>query len=62
MKLPKPIRAWLNPGPTHHPLPESDAVEQALEAGERAYAAEDYPRALDSFRAAMSQLTRSVRP
>lgn len=60
MKLPKPIRAWLNPGPTHHPLPESDAVEQALEAGERAYAAEDYPRALDSFRAAMSQLHKSA--
>jgi tetratricopeptide (TPR) repeat protein len=60
MKLPKSIRAWLNPGPTHHPLPESDALQQALEAGQRAFRAEDYPRALDSFRAAMSQLHKSA--
>jgi tetratricopeptide (TPR) repeat protein len=60
MKLPKPIRDWLNPGPGHHPLPESDALQAALEAGQRAYRAEDYPRALDSFRAAMSQLHKSA--
>ncbi len=60
MKLPKPIRTWLNPGTTHHPLPESDAVDQALEAGERAFAAEDYAQALDSFRSAMGQLHKSA--
>jgi tetratricopeptide (TPR) repeat protein len=44
----------INKNPTHHPGPETNALREALDAGQRAKRSEDYPRALTALETAMS--------
>ena len=54
MKFLNQIRQQINKNPGHHPAPESDALREALETGQRAKRAEDYPRALEALQSAMN--------
>ena len=54
MKFFNQIRQQINKSPGHHPAPENDALREALETGQRAKRAEEYPQALEALQSAMN--------
>jgi tetratricopeptide (TPR) repeat protein len=48
------IKRQLNRNSAYHPGPETSALRDALDSGQRAKRAEDYPRALEALQSAMS--------
>ncbi len=60
MNLLEQMRNWLAIDPTPAPRPRIDAVREALERGQRAKRAENYPQALDALEQAM-QLVKENR-
>ena len=50
MNILEQFKQWRGQKSTAHPNPETSTLRQALDAGQRAKRAEDYPRALEALR------------
>ncbi|MBZ0287973.1 MAG: hypothetical protein K8I30_10190, partial [Anaerolineae bacterium] len=54
MKILEQFRQLTKQQSTGHPNPETNALRETLDAGQRAKRAEDYPRALETLQTAMN--------